>query len=547
MNDRVIEELIQIANEQESNAHGSNKSCFLIGEYALLEGNFSIEETEKMIQLEEELEKKGVRVARTLGYKAINPNTQDQNSDRTEGYVLQQRAEGEPLLDRTNWSDEPGRYQIEYLKQIDAISHESQEFFNEYVRGWIEIQKAGLQVDPSKNGNFIYEQGRGITFIDLGMTSRKADTKTTILEQIAVITNLSAYYKCYPEIQQAVQKRIGIIIEKYKNAVREQGIDTSLVNQVIEERSIPQVEEVQSEHTEETPEQEMERLEIVIDEHIKAEEEEKLIRLEEQRRLQAEKEEKEKIRREKRQEEEKRLREQEKLNSNKRNEAEMYVLLQCLMDKGVIPEEQASIYKDVFTRKRNIYLDLNPELFRRESMVVDLKSVIPNVEDNDIRIYMQNRELVSNNEISSQTYDQIETTVKDFFRQYFEETSQNIEVKLAEYSEMKKAKEEGQLTEEQIIDYALLEAELVEFSKAKELFPVLEVGEQAAENADRVANYLQNMNRSEESISPLQIEEATVKVGTGITDINKATQDVRAEVTKEEINEREGSDNESRG
>ena len=181
----------------------------------------------------------------------------------SKGYVLQERAKGTPLLDMTNWNDENKRYQIDYIKQIDSISKEGQDFFNQFVKGWLEIQEAGIQIDPSKPGNFIYEQGKGITFIDLGLSSEKTDISTSVYEQLAVILNLNTYYKCYPEIQQAARERLNVIAEKYKNAIIEQGIDASVFNQVIETRFPERV----SEHNkpiEENFEEEIFRLEETI-------------------------------------------------------------------------------------------------------------------------------------------------------------------------------------------------------------------------------------------------------------------------------------------
>lgn len=48
MKERIIETLIKKANEKESNAHGSNKKCFLIDDYALLQQMFTVDEITKI-------------------------------------------------------------------------------------------------------------------------------------------------------------------------------------------------------------------------------------------------------------------------------------------------------------------------------------------------------------------------------------------------------------------------------------------------------------------------------------------------------------------
>ena len=128
MSSQNIDSIIQIAEEQESSAHGSNKKCFLIDDYALLKQSFRTEEIESIMRITEELEEKGISVARTLDYKVLSQSVRNWDTDKnvlvSEGYVLQERAQGTPLLDRTNWNDENKRYQLDYLRQIDSIQEQ---------------------------------------------------------------------------------------------------------------------------------------------------------------------------------------------------------------------------------------------------------------------------------------------------------------------------------------------------------------------------------------------------------------------------------------
>lgn len=529
MNEQLIDYVIEMVKEQKSNAHGSNKKCFLIGDYALLKQSFNTEEIENIIKITEKLAKKGVNVARTLDYKVIKQDIMDYWNDQknvlvSKGYVLQERAKGTPLLDMTNWNDENKRYQIDYIKQIDSISKEGQDFFNQFVKGWLEIQEAGIQIDPSKPGNFIYEQGKGITFIDLGLSSEKTDISTSVYEQLAVILNLNTYYKCYPEIQQAARERLNVIAEKYKNAIIEQGIDASVFNQVIETRFPERV----SEHNkpiEENFEEEIFRLEETINEHIKEEE----IKKAEIRKLQAEREEKQIIEREKRDTKTKMLEEEEeRKNGKKRKESKMYALLNALIKKGIIPENEAIIYKQIFQVKTNIYSDLNPQLFKKQYMIEDLDDAITNPEHSNIRIDMRNMELESDSEVSEQTYEQIKLSVEEYFKQYFEDIAKNTDTKLLEYSEMKEKQKEGLLNEEEYINFMLLETELYEFSNAKKLFPTLGIKEKETyKKSDEVSAYLQEKNKiSEEEKAEIERRRRQtdreflyeIFKGTGITD-----------------------------
>jgi len=592
MSEQIIDSIIRIAEEQESSAHGSNKKCFLIDDYALLKQSFTTDEVEQIMSVTEELEKKGVSVARTLSYKVMNQSVQSWNTSKevlvSEGYVLQQRAQGTPLLDRTNWNEENKRYQIDYLRQIDSISREGQGFFDNFVNGWMEIQKSGIRIDPSKPGNFIYEPGKGITFIDLGLSDHETDISTQVYEQIAVILNLGTYYKCYPEIQQAVEKRLSIIIDKYRNAVLEHGIDSSIVDGIIETKT-PRTTAQPEQQIEETPEEEFARLEEVIDGHIN---EENLAR-EEARRIQAEREEKARIERQRKEEEARRLEEEEeRKNGGKRYDSKMYAVLNGLMKDGIIPEDKLGIFQQVFRIKTNIYKDLSPELFRKHGTTVDLKSIIPNLEGNNIKIDMKSMQLKPEGEITNQDYEQMTTVVQDYFRQYFEKIANNSDSKLLEYSKMKEMHESGVLTEEQYIEFKLLESELTEFSQAQELFSYFGIqDENVFEQSKRISGFLQKQNEvseedrakqesrkreidreyldavfrdtgitdpeelrrlyegqdeirvSEEDLeivlasfsepktmSPSQMGKSAAKVGTGLIDINSTTQEIRQDL-----------------
>ena len=585
----IIEDFIQIAEKREPDAHGSNKQCFFIDDYALLSQTFITEEIDRIMQICEELEKKGVNVARTLDYRIIEQMGQIKNGNFVKGYVLQQRAIGNPLLDGNNWAEEGKRFQIDYFKQIDSIAQEGQGFFNNFVRGWIETQKAGTMIDPSKPSNFIYKPGQNLTLIDLGLSNAQMDISILVHEQLAVILNSKTYNSCYPEIQEAVSKRLNIIIEKYKNALKEQGIimdDNSLKKEVTTLLTI----KVQREQIEETPEQEMKRLEQKLAEHLIKEEKAK----DEAKKLQEERAEKTRIEKEKREAEQRRLdEEEEKQNGWKRNESKMYATLYGLLKKGIFPENQANLFNQVFKTKRNIYADLNPKLFAKQGTIFDLSSAIPSIENNRITVDIRSMELKDNGDISYQTYGHIREIVEDYFKQYFERISQEVETKIIEYSRMEEMHESGQLTEEQYINFRLLEAELNELSFARQFSSVLGLDEQVLENADRVSSFLQDKNKITEeektkyesrkkesdrdylmavfegagitdpeelrklyysqdevkvteedleailanftdsdNISPSQIGEATARKGRGITDINKTTQEMRKSLGK---------------
>lgn len=595
MSNQTIDDFIQMAEQREADAHGSNKQCFFIDNYALLNYTFTTEELDKIMQISEELEKKGVNVVKTLDYKVIDHVRQAKDGNYVRGYVLQERAIGKPLFDETNYKKDSGQFQIDYFKQIDSIAQEGQQFFDNFVRGWIEIQKAGIMIDPSKPSNFIYNPGHDLTLIDLGIAKSQMDMSDLTHEQLAVILNSKTFNRCYPEIRQAVSKRFDIIIGKYKAALKEQGIVLDDYSIEDERNKLLKENENQTEIIGETPEQELKRLEQSVAEHIKEEEKKR----EEARRLREEREEKARIEREKKEAENRRLEEEEeRQNGGKRKDSKMYAILYGMLEQGLMPQEQAEIFKRVFQTKRNIYADLNPQLFKKLGTTVDLQSVIPNLKDCNIKIDMRSMQLTGNGDSINQNYEQIKIVVEDYFKQYFESISQNVEPKMLEYSKLSEMHKNGQLTEEQFIDFRLLEAELNEFSNANQLFSVLGINEQIMENPDRVSSFLQGINKltdeekaeieskrrendrdylsavfedtgvtdpeelrrlyysqdeirvdeddleavlsnftSADNISPSQIGVATAKKGTGISDINQVTQVMRKSLEQDKGNE----------
>lgn len=290
--------------------------------------------------------------------------------------------------------------------------------------------------------------------------------------------------------------------------------------------------------------------------------------------------------------------EEERQNGGKRKDSKMYAVLYGMLEQGLMPQEQAEIFKRVFQTKRNIYADLNPQLFKKLGTTVDLQSVIPNLKDSNIKIDMRSMQLTGNGDSINQNYEQIKIVVEDYFKQYFESISQNVEPKMLEYSKLSEMHKNGQLTEEQFIDFRLLEAELNEFSNANQLFSVLGINEQIMENSDRVSSFLQGINKltaeekaeieskrrendrdylsavfedtgvtdpeelrrlyysqdeirvdeddleavlsnftSADNISPSQIGVATAKKGTGISDINQVTQVMRKSLEQDKGNE----------
>lgn len=458
---KLIEDMISKSEQMDSDAKGGNKKCFLFDEYALLSQNFVEEEVQLQKEISERLKAKGVNVVRIFDYKVNSQEIRSYGIRKdvvvSEGYVLQERAYGTPLLDRTNWNNENKTYQIDYLKQLESISQEDQQFYNQFFKDWIEIQKEGLQVDPSKPGNFIYEKGMPITFIDLDIQSRRDENiQNLLLEQIVTLLNSTVYNECYPEIKEIAKIFWKKIIEKYKTTITEQGIDVKVFEEVLS-KIAPDLKSKQTEEDLELTPELIGNLENTISNNIEKEKIEK----EEARRVKVEQEKRKK----QKEAEDKRLKEEEdKRRSKKRIDSKMCYALQTLIKEGYIKDDEADIYNTVFQRRFNIYTDLNPILFNRYE-TVDLGEVT----------------------------DSMETSVRQYYSQRFKNTGANLEKKILQYKEMRNKWEQKLLTQDECIDYALLECELEEFANGKEIFEVLGIeNQEMSRQSDYVADFLRN-------------------------------------------------------
>lgn len=232
-----IDELIELAEKSSESAKGGNKKCFLDGDYALLYGNINEQDMQTLIQLTEDLKSRGVNVARTFDYRI---------TDGTKGYSLQERASGDALHNRVRWNvpeeEIPMQKQI-YTDRLRALTGENQAFYDKFVQDWLEIQKAGIRIDPSKMDNFYYEQGKGITFIDLDAGVGKVDEKGVPLETVCVeiATILAGSNKYFSfgrdeEVAKTANKELSNIFKKFAKSMDRAGLPIKDVKAILKDR-----------------------------------------------------------------------------------------------------------------------------------------------------------------------------------------------------------------------------------------------------------------------------------------------------------------------
>lgn len=232
-----IEKLISIAEQSEADAKGGNKKCFLIGDYALLQGTINEEETKRLMEMGNDLKSKGVNIARTLDYKITNGQ---------KGYSLQEKAVGTPLHNMVHWSVKKGseEFNIEqksYSDRLSSLTQENQEFYDKFVQDWVELQKSGISVDPSKPANFYYEKGKGITFIDLDHLSedaKKYPMETMCYEMASVLIGSGKYYRLAnnEDFKQELNSNISKIFGRFAKAMESVGMSFDDVKSMLNDK-----------------------------------------------------------------------------------------------------------------------------------------------------------------------------------------------------------------------------------------------------------------------------------------------------------------------
>lgn len=232
MKERIIDSLIDMAEKTQADTRGGNKKCFINGDYALLQGYIDEEKMQRLMCVGTELKNRGINLARTLDYKVTGDGI---------GYSLQERAKGVPLHNRVHWKITPEQFVAEqqgYSDRLQTLSEEKQEIFDKFVSDWLEIQKAGRRIDPSKVDNFYYQEGEEITFIDLDgemSESTQPPMETVCYEIACVLMASSKYYRFTKdeEVKAVINSNISKIFTKFSHSMEKTGMSIEDIKAIL--------------------------------------------------------------------------------------------------------------------------------------------------------------------------------------------------------------------------------------------------------------------------------------------------------------------------
>lgn len=191
-----IDDLITSITE-DPKKRGTNKKCFLLGDYVLLYGSFKETEMKCLMDRTQALAGQGIAVVPTLEYRVDIPSNA---LGYARGWMLQPKARGAELYRR-------GMDEAEYADRLREIAEMAPEQTDRFAADWMAITRAGLRIDPSRCENFFYKNGR-IEFIDLNLPKRSVEPKMSFAEATNVLMGLGLKSPKYGDVLARIVKNV---------------------------------------------------------------------------------------------------------------------------------------------------------------------------------------------------------------------------------------------------------------------------------------------------------------------------------------------------
>lgn len=218
-----IDAYVSLISTAQQNGQGANKTCYLMGDYALLWSSFKEDEMNQLIAKTNQLSSQGVAVIPTIDYKITQRNPTPGWYHK--GYIRQKRAPGETLYDLPNKMSQEA-----YAKRLTELSQKPPEFYDKFAQDWVKIVDAGLLIDPSKSSNFFYTPDK-ISFIDLNITQTKPEKETCFMEACCVLFNGMGYNR--ENLQKLGTEPYLQIIKKLSSSFHKCGADMQKMKSMV--------------------------------------------------------------------------------------------------------------------------------------------------------------------------------------------------------------------------------------------------------------------------------------------------------------------------
>lgn len=177
-------------------AVGGNSIAIINKDFVILQKlmESSTEFADKLMAKLNEAKQVGVNVAPILErvFSTFADKSKSGDDKFISGYEVQERAIGNILHAEPKVSD-----LNKALEENKVILKSTDEQLIKFIQDWITLSRMGLQIDPSKGGNFLYSFENGFSFIDLTLqsaTDKAEDLKTTFIEITSMLANTKGFY-----------------------------------------------------------------------------------------------------------------------------------------------------------------------------------------------------------------------------------------------------------------------------------------------------------------------------------------------------------------
>lgn len=177
-------------------AVGGNSIAILSKDFVILQKfiESSVEFSDKLINKLNEAKQMGVNVAPILErtFSTFADKSKSGDGKFIQGYEVQERATGNILHAEPKVSD-----LNKALEENKVILKSTDEQLIKFIQDWITLGRMGLQIDPSKGGNFLYSFENGFSFVDLTLQSAKTnaeDLQTIFNEITTMLANTKGFY-----------------------------------------------------------------------------------------------------------------------------------------------------------------------------------------------------------------------------------------------------------------------------------------------------------------------------------------------------------------
>ena len=210
--DDYIKQAKQLATHHRE---GNSKKVYIFEDVVLLSAKFNEASLLDEMKTIANAKACGIKTPAILGYRIVG--TPDKNG-LCSGYILQEKAKGQELLDIGGFSGIPDKQKV--FDEMVTLANTPQEHFDKFMSDWVNLEKTyGANLDLRRT-NYFYCKEKGFSFVDLVFDNNQPVRDTFRVNPIRLLAPYA--YECSENKEQ--QKMTARIILKTLNALQKQGL-----------------------------------------------------------------------------------------------------------------------------------------------------------------------------------------------------------------------------------------------------------------------------------------------------------------------------------